>query len=214
MSFGDPNNPYGQPPQQPPATPGYGYPQQAPPGIPPQGYGYPQQPGYPGYPGGNQMLPQSMPGLLVTARVFLFIISAVQIIGGLAWLYIAAIASDVSDAADDLSSSSDDPFGAIGEGGDVAAGFLVFIALIVLGFAALSIVLGVKFSKGGQGIRITTVVYGALGTIVGLISLFVGLDSGLATAVIFPLLWVGFGVVITAAPVVASGTAWFARPRY
>ncbi|MET7286060.1 RDD family protein [Streptomyces sp. NPDC005573] len=49
MSFGSPNNPYGQPqdPQQ-----GYGYPQapQAPQGIPPQqGYGYPQQ-GYGGYP--------------------------------------------------------------------------------------------------------------------------------------------------------------------
>ncbi|WP_330459392.1 RDD family protein [Streptomyces sp. NBC_00820] len=45
MSFGSPNNPYGQPqdPQQ-----AYGYPQ-APQGIPPQqGYGYPQQPGFPG----------------------------------------------------------------------------------------------------------------------------------------------------------------------
>ncbi|GGX33826.1 hypothetical protein ACF063_33535 [Streptomyces chartreusis] len=214
MSYGDPNNPYGPPPQQPPAAPGYGYPQQAP-GVPPQqGYGYPQQPGYPGYPGGNQMVPQSMPGLLVTARVFLFIISAVQILAGLAWLYVAAIANDVSDAADDLSSSSDDPFSAIGEGGDIAAGVLVLIALIALGLAALSITLGVKFSKGGQGIRITTVVYGALGTIVGIIGLFVGLDSGLATAVIFPLLWVVFGGIITAAPVVASGTAWFNRPRY
>ncbi|MER6083696.1 RDD family protein [Streptomyces sp. NPDC013157] len=61
MSFGAPNNPYGQPqdPQQ--GQPGYGYPQQpgyqqAPQGVPPQqGYGYPQQPGYPqqggyGYP--------------------------------------------------------------------------------------------------------------------------------------------------------------------
>ncbi|MEU3777751.1 RDD family protein [Streptomyces sp. NPDC032472] len=38
MSFGDPNNPYGQqPPQGQP-----GYPQQAPQGVPPQ-YGYPQQ---------------------------------------------------------------------------------------------------------------------------------------------------------------------------
>ncbi|MFC8240844.1 hypothetical protein [Streptomyces chartreusis] len=215
MSFGDPNNPYGPPPQQPPAAPGYGYPQQAPPGVPPQqGYGYPQQPAYPGYPGGNQMVPQSMPGLLVTARVFLFIISAVQILAGLAWLYVAAIANDVSDAADDLSSTSDDPFSAIGEGGDIAAGVLVLIALIALGLAALSITLGVKFSKGGQGIRITTVVYGALGTIVGVIGLFVGLDSGLATAVIFPLLWVVFGGIITAAPVVPSGTAWFNRPRY
>ncbi|MFJ8312615.1 MULTISPECIES: RDD family protein [unclassified Streptomyces] len=69
MSFGDPNNPYGQQPQQPQpgnpygqqqGQPGYGYPQgqQAPQGIPPQGYGYPQQggPAYPqaplGYSGG------------------------------------------------------------------------------------------------------------------------------------------------------------------
>ncbi|MFM9369435.1 RDD family protein [Streptomyces sp. Da 82-17] len=67
MSFGDPNNPYGQQPQQPQqggqpygypqqpqGQPGYGYPQQAPQGVPPQqGYGYPQQQpqaGYPGYP--------------------------------------------------------------------------------------------------------------------------------------------------------------------
>ncbi|NBE55436.1 RDD family protein [Streptomyces boluensis] len=74
MSFGDPNNPYGQQPQQPQqpqggqpygypqqpqGQPGYGYPQQAPQGVPPQqGYGYPQQqqggyPGYPQGPGGN-----------------------------------------------------------------------------------------------------------------------------------------------------------------
>ncbi|MCT9089390.1 RDD family protein [Streptomyces sp. ASQP_92] len=65
MSFGDPNNPYGQQPQQPQqppqggpygqqqGQPGYGYPQgqQAPQGVPQQGYGYPQQPGQaPGQP--------------------------------------------------------------------------------------------------------------------------------------------------------------------
>ncbi|MEV0979236.1 hypothetical protein [Streptomyces sp. NPDC049915] len=217
MSFGDPNNPYGPPPQQPPATgPGYGYPQQAPPqpGVPPQGYGYPQQPAYPGYPGGNAMVPQSMPGLLVTARVFLYIISAVQILAGLAWLYVAAFVNDVSDAASDLDSSSDDPFSSLGDAGNMAAGVIVVLALIALGLATLSIVLGVKFGKGGQGVRITTVIYGALGTIVGLLMLFVGLDTGMASAVIFPLLWVVFGGIITAAPVVPSGTAWFNRPRY
>ncbi|WP_369261429.1 hypothetical protein [Streptomyces sp. R35] len=217
MSFGDPNNPYGQPPQQPPAAPpaapGYGYPA-APPGVPPQGYGYPQQPAYPGYPGGNQMLPQTMPGLLVTARVFLFLISAVQILAALGWFYFAAIANDVSNAADSYSSSSDDPFGAFGDGAGIASGVLVVIGLIAAALATLSITLGVKFGKGGQGVRITTVVYGALGGVIGLISLFVGLDSGLATAVIFPLIWVTFAAIITAAPVVPSGTAWFARPRY
>ncbi|WP_255954106.1 RDD family protein [Streptomyces odontomachi] len=62
MSFGDPNNPYGQQPQQPQQPPGgqpnYGYPQQ-PQGQPGQpGYGYPQQPqGQPGY-----GYPQQQPG--------------------------------------------------------------------------------------------------------------------------------------------------------
>ncbi|MEU3725557.1 RDD family protein [Streptomyces sp. NPDC031705] len=60
MSFGDPNNPYGQ--QQPPqGQPGYGYPQQAPQGVPPQGqpgYGYPQQ-GQPPY-----GVPPQAPGTL------------------------------------------------------------------------------------------------------------------------------------------------------
>ncbi|KPI04335.1 RDD domain containing protein [Actinobacteria bacterium OK074] len=63
MSFGAPNNPYGDPqqPQQPgygqaPQPQGYGYPQQGAPqgGVPPQGYGYPPQGAVPpqgyGYP--------------------------------------------------------------------------------------------------------------------------------------------------------------------
>ncbi|MFI0965335.1 hypothetical protein ACH4S8_28640 [Streptomyces sp. NPDC021080] len=216
MSFGDPNNPYGPPPQQPPAAPPaapvYGYPQ-APPSVPPQGYGYPQQPAYPGYPGGN-MMPQSMPGLLMTARVFLFIISAVQILGALAWFYVAAFVSDVGDAADRYSTSSDDPFNTFSDGAGAASGLIVLLALIATGLAVLSITLGVKFSKGGQGVRITTVIYGALGGIVGLLALFAGLDSGLASAILFPLIWVVFAAIITAAPVVPSGTAWFNRPRY
>ncbi|MEU5956918.1 hypothetical protein [Streptomyces sp. NPDC047525] len=207
MSYGDPNNPYGQPPQQPPAAPGYGYPQ-APPGVPPQqGYGYPQQPAYPGYPGGN-MMQQSMPGLLVTARVFLFLISAVQILFAIIYLYVGAIASDAGDSGEDLGLSG------MGEAGDAVAGIAIIGALIAAALAVLSITLGVKFSRGGQGVRITTVVYGALGGIVGLIGLFVGLDSGLATAIIGPLIWVTFAVIITIAPVVPSGTAWFNRPRY
>ncbi|MDQ8704260.1 RDD family protein [Streptomyces sp. LHD-70] len=98
MSFGDPNNPYGQQPQQPQqggqpygypqqpqGQPGYGYPQQAPQGVPPQqGYGYPQQPGYPqqqaGYPGHPQQMYGGAPqyahwglragGLIVDGLVF------------------------------------------------------------------------------------------------------------------------------------------------
>ncbi|MEV0112228.1 hypothetical protein AB0H77_03070 [Streptomyces sp. NPDC050844] len=208
MSYGDPNNPYGQPPQQPPAAPGYGYPQQAPPGVPPQqGYGYPQQPAYPGYPGGN-MMPQTMPGLLVTARVFLFLISAVQILVAIIYLYAGAVASDAGDSAEDLGLSG------MGDVGDDVAAIAIIAALVAAALATLSITLGVKFGRGGQGVRITTVVYGALGGIVGLIGLFIGLDTGFATAIIGPLIWVTFAAIITIAPVVPSGTAWFARPRY
>ncbi|MFI9047810.1 RDD family protein [Streptomyces sp. NPDC053427] len=90
MSFGDPNNPYGQQPPQAPygapqqpgvppqGQPGYGYPQQQVPPQQPYGapqqpaqYGYPQQqaaPGY-GYPGQPGM--PGMPGALASwgARV-------------------------------------------------------------------------------------------------------------------------------------------------
>lgn len=61
MSFGDPNNPYGQ--QQPPqGQPGY--PQQAPQGVPPQ-YGYPQQPpmGVPPQQPYGAYPPAGMPGM-------------------------------------------------------------------------------------------------------------------------------------------------------
>ncbi|MFJ9338243.1 RDD family protein [Streptomyces sp. NPDC101733] len=74
MSFGDPNNPYGQQPQNPQGQnpqgqqPGYGYPQQAPQGVPPQGgYGYPQQPGQAPY---GAMPPQA-PGTLQANNGFI-----------------------------------------------------------------------------------------------------------------------------------------------
>ncbi|MFD8548298.1 RDD family protein [Streptomyces sp. NPDC059649] len=76
MSFGDPNNPYGQPPQAPQAPygqqppvppqggPGYGYPQQ--PQAPQQPYGYPQQgqvPPQQPYGGYPQQAGYAMPGM-------------------------------------------------------------------------------------------------------------------------------------------------------
>ncbi|MEU0968815.1 RDD family protein [Streptomyces sp. NPDC005917] len=119
MSFGAPNNPYGQPqdPQQ--GQPGYGYPQQgqpgyqqAPQGVPPQqGYGYPQQqPGYPqqggyGYPQqgygatppyanwGQRFLGTLVDGLVYLVPYILVIVGkdtpALSAIGGLALLGLA-----------------------------------------------------------------------------------------------------------------------------
>ncbi|MEY2245688.1 hypothetical protein ACN6K9_003923 [Streptomyces sp. SAS_267] len=211
MSFGDPNNPYGPPPQQPPAAPpgapGYGYPQ-APPSVPPQGYGYPQQPAYPGYPGGT-MMPQTMPGLMTTARVLLYIVAGVQILIGIFAIFGAATINDASNAGEDTFGSNG--FSDIGHD---SAGIIFVIALLFLGLAGLSITLGVKFTRGGQGIRITTMVYGILGSLFGVLVLISAANANSSAALVWALLWIGFGGVMAAAMIAPSGVAWFNRPRY
>ncbi|MGW1727161.1 hypothetical protein ACWCQK_30100 [Streptomyces sp. NPDC002306] len=207
MSFGDPNNPYGQPPQQPPAAPGYGYPQQ-PPGVPPQqGYGYPQQ-GYPGYPGVNA-LPQTMPGLMMTARVLLYIVAAVQILIGIFSIFGAATLNDASNSGEDA--FGDNGFSDIGH---ASAGIIFVVAVLFLALAGLSITLGVKFARGGQGIRITTMIYGILGALFGVLILIGAADAGSSAALVWALLWIGFGGIMAAAMIAPSGSAWFNRPRY
>ncbi|WP_329380420.1 hypothetical protein OG625_14885 [Streptomyces sp. NBC_01351] len=200
MSFGDPNNPYGQQPQAPQGQPGYGYPQQAPQGIPPQGgYAYPQQgapQGYPAGPGGYQGMPMQMPGLLKTSRVLLFIIGGLQIIGGL-FMGLGAAALSGSDST--------------GAAGDVVGGVLVIIGLVVLALGGLAIFLGVKFAKGGNGIRITTIIYGGL-SVLGSLANFTNTETagGPAGGVV----GLAIGGIILASVVTADGAAWFKRPRY
>ncbi|MFI6344518.1 hypothetical protein [Streptomyces sp. NPDC050560] len=208
MSFGDPNNPWGQPPQQPPPQhPPY----QQPMGPPGYGYGYPQQPMYPGYPGGTMMQPV-MPGLVTTARVLLFIIAAVQVIAGIFMVFAAATVNDASNAAD---STFDNDFGNdFADIGHESAGIILVIGLVFLAFCALSITLGAKFGRGAQGVRITTLVYGILGTVLGVLALVGAADSGSSVALVWSLLWIAFGGLIAAAMITRAGAAWFNRPRY
>jgi hypothetical protein len=186
MSFGDPNNPYGQPQGQ-PQQPGYGYPQQ----------GQPQQPGY-GYPYGAggfpQAAPTSMPGLMTAARVLLFIIGGLQVLVGI----IAGIAiAAASDAVDSDAAS-----------GLAGLGFIMVFILLV--FAGLAIFLGVKFSTGGTAIRVITIVYASL-MILGSLANF---TSGQATGVVGGLVSLAIGGIILAAMVNSQASAWFNRPRY
>ena len=211
MSFGDPNNPYGPPPQapqgqpgyppQPPQgqpQPGYGYPQGAAPQQPPA-YGYPQgQPAYPGYPGGN-MMPMEMPGLMKTARVFLFILAGFDILFGL-------IAGVAVGAMQDVSNGVGS-----GDSTDALAGLGFLMAAILVGLGALSIFLGVKFKNGGSGIRITTIVYAAL-MILGSIYNIVAGGSGSAT--FGGLISLAIAGIILASMVNSQASAWFNRPRY
>jgi hypothetical protein len=203
MSFGDPNNPYGPPPQgqpgyppqQPQGQPGYGYPQQ--PQAP--GYGYPQgQPAYPGYPGGA-MMPMEMPGLMKTARVFLFILAGFQILGGLfAGIAVGAL-QDVSNGV----GSGDDT--------DTLAGLGFLLAALFLGLGALSIFLGVKFKNGGSGIRITTIVYASLMILGGIVNMVNGANG---SATFGGLISLAIAGIILASMVNSAASAWFNRPRY
>ncbi|MFD5552984.1 hypothetical protein ACFWIA_03990 [Streptomyces sp. NPDC127068] len=219
MSYGDSHNPYGQPPpQQPgygqppqapqaPQGPGYGYPQQQPYGQPapaPQpGYAYPQapQPVYPAYPGGmgGAGMPMSMPGLMVTARVLLFVLSGFQILAGL-------IVGLTVGAAQDLSNTAGS-----GEETDFVAGFGFVLAALLIGLGALSIVLGVKLAKGGTGIRVTTIVYASLMVVGGLANIVNGQGGTATFGGVVTLVIAG---IIMAAMVNGQASAWFNRPRH
>ncbi|MEU2391122.1 hypothetical protein [Streptomyces sp. NPDC007369] len=208
MSFGDPNNPYGQQPQ---GQPGYGYPQQAPQGYPQQpqqgGYAYPQQPqqagyAYPAGPGGYPGMPMQMPGLLKTARVFLYIIAGIQLLVGVFALLGAAFVS----SSDSLGSSS---------AGDAAAGLIAVVALVSIAFAIWAIVLAAKFAKGGNGVRITTIVYSVL-FILSSLGNFANLAGSQANgaSVVGGVVGLAVGVLILVAAVNKDTVAWFNRPRY
>ncbi|MER7766323.1 hypothetical protein [Kitasatospora sp. NPDC096140] len=199
----DPNNPYGQPP----AAPGYGYPQQAPPAA----YGYPQQP--PAYGYAPVAPPRSMPGLVMTARVLLFVVGGVQVLLTGLLLIVAASAKTV---ANQHSTSSDTAIF-----GNAAAGVLLVLGILYLLASVLSITLGVKFGKGGPATRITTIVYGSVALLLGAlvtISAITGSTqaqaAGSGFGVVVGVLWIGICVLWIVAMSTREGVDWFNRPRY
>ncbi|WP_200301883.1 hypothetical protein [Streptomyces adelaidensis] len=195
MSYGDPNNPYGQPQQQPqqPPAPGYGYPQQTPPQQP--GYGYPTAPpvsqGYGGYPNA----PETMPSTVNAARIMLWVIVGLQAIGVL--LYgIGAVG--VSAASD----STEDP--ALAEAlGNIPVGQMVAIAIFATAWLVYAIMLAVKFKSGGNGVRVAALVFGIITAVLGVFPFFL---IGLVHLVL--------GILIAVFTGNANGKAWFNRPRY
>ncbi|MFJ3271663.1 hypothetical protein [Streptomyces sp. NPDC086776] len=203
MSNGDPNNPYGQQPggqpgygypQQAPqgGQPGYGYPQQAPQSVPQQGYGYPQappvQPGY-GFPGA----PIEMPGITKAARIFLFVIVACQVIVAGLYAYTLSQFDKVTDGS--TAGSDTEMFANVGKG---VLGFLIVLALV---FAALGVILALKYSNGGNAVRTCSIVYGSFAVISGLFTIPVGLIT-LIMAVL---------LIVFAAK--SASAQWFQRPR-
>ncbi|MFF4469299.1 hypothetical protein ACFYZ3_07035 [Streptomyces sp. NPDC001599] len=192
MSFGDPNNPYGPP--QGGQQPNYGYPQQQPQGQP--GYGYPQAPpvsaGY-GYPAA----PTSMPGTVSAARVMLWIIFGLQLVG-VALFAISAVG--VAAAKNDEELKDDAAFQQLA---DYSSGMLWGLVAFALVWGVLSLVLAIKVGNGGNGVRIGTMVFAIITAILGLYPFIV---VGLVHTVLAILVAVFVGN--------ANGSAWYKRPRY
>ncbi|MDF6044379.1 hypothetical protein LRD69_20010 [Streptomyces sp. JH14] len=196
MSFGDPNNPYGQ---QQGGQPGYGYPQQAPQGVPQQGYGYPQAPPVqqfgPGFGG-----PLEMPGGVKAARVMLYVIAGFQLIGAILFV-LSAVA--VNAAKNDATLKDDVQFQQLA---DYSGGALWGLSVLVLLWGVLAVFLAAKFGKGGNGIRVTAIVFGSITALLGIYPFIV---VGLVHTVLSILI-----IVFVAR---ADGSAWFNRqqqPQY
>ncbi|MGW2016186.1 hypothetical protein [Streptomyces sp. NPDC001927] len=192
MSFGEPNNPYGQQPQG--QQPGYGYPQQQPGQQP--GYGYPQAPpiqqpyGAGGYPG----MAMEMPGGVKSARVILWIVSGLNVIGALAIIAMSfAIEGELERSG--ASSADAEMFADLGQG--VLIGLGIFSAII----GVLGMVLAAKFKTGGSGVRVCTIVYASFMVLFSIFSLPAGIIS------------LVLGILIIVFVAKADGAAWFNRQK-
>ncbi|MER8072717.1 proline-rich domain-containing protein [Streptomyces sp. NPDC094034] len=199
MSFGDPNNPYGQQPPpgsgQPQGQPGYGYPQ----GQPQQpGYGYPQAPpvqpyGGGGFPGG----PTEMPGGVKAARVMLWVISGLCLIGTL--IFFGAAAS-LNAAKDNETLQSDSQFQDLV---DQSSGVLYALGALALVWLVLSAVLATKVKNGGNGVRVTLIVFGVVTAILAIYPFTV-----------FGIVHLVLAILIAVFAGKSDGAAWFQRPRH
>ncbi|MFI8961301.1 hypothetical protein ACIGO8_04225 [Streptomyces sp. NPDC053493] len=196
MSFGDPNNPYGQQQGQ---QPGYGYPQQAPQGVPPQGqagYGYPAAPPVSGY-GAGPGVPLTMPGTIKAARVMLWVIAGLQVVG-LALLFLGVAA--VEKIKDDPELKGQEGFDAITK---FSSGVIYALIVVAVLFLAGAIWGAVQCGKGGSGARVGLIVLSSL-TIV--FSLYPWFPLSLVHLVL--------GILILVFVAKSDGAAWFKRPRY
>ncbi|WP_336051277.1 hypothetical protein [Streptomyces sp. CA2R101] len=191
MSY-PPQNPYGPPPGQ---QPQYGYPQQQP--------QQPQQPSpYGSYAGGGQMpgmqpqYPVAMPGGVKAARVLMYVLAGLNLIG-----LIGAVfgLGSVSKAAHQTTSyTSPDTTSML----SVGKGILIFVIVLIVIFSAIAITLALQCANGGKGVRTGAIIFG-VGTI--LVSLLT-FPFGLVHTVL--------GILVIAFMAKDESNYWFNRPRY
>ncbi|MEU0441531.1 hypothetical protein ABZ202_17475 [Streptomyces sp. NPDC006186] len=191
MSFGDPNNPYGQPPQQ-PAAPGYGQPQQ------PAGYGYPAAPPAQ-QPYGMAPVLTQMPGITRAAQIMLGLVAlAHAVIAGL-YVYTLSIWDETMREAGVSGDAEAERFA------DIGKGFVVFLLGLAAVFALLGVILLLQYAKGGNAVRVCSIVYGSFAIVTGIV-MIAAWGLGLIIMVVAILL-----IVFAARRPSAD---WFRRARY
>ncbi|MEU7255520.1 hypothetical protein AB0B21_06895 [Streptomyces rimosus] len=190
-------NPYGPPQGQPqgPPQPQYGYPQQQP--MQSQPYApFPAGPtgpaGMPGIPAPNQM-----PSGVKAARVMLFLLAASGVIG----IILMTIGlNELSSASSQYGGLGGDTRGML----NVGKGAMIFIMILQAAYAAVALILGLQYAKGGNGIRIGTIVFGS-------VSILCSIPFAFAVYGI-PSFVMSILIIVFAAK--QDGQAWFTRPRY
>ncbi|MEU3447039.1 hypothetical protein AB0H29_07400 [Streptomyces thermolilacinus] len=194
MSFGDPNNPYGQQqPAQPgygqqPAQPGYGQPAQP-------GYGYPQAPAYDG--GYAAAAPMEMPSGAKAGRIFVWVIIALQLVFAIyAFSQMGAVEEAVNQSNSGLSGSDAEL------ASDIGKGVIVIFAVFALVFAALGLVIALKWAKGGSAVRTCAIVWAAFAIVGGIFQIPIGLGTML------------FAILLIVFAAKGDTAAWFKRPRH
>ncbi|MET7816588.1 hypothetical protein ABZT26_37865 [Streptomyces sp. NPDC005395] len=197
MSFGDPNNPYGPP--QGGQQPNYGYPQQQPQQGQP-GYGYPaappvQQP----YGGGYGPGPTQIPGITRAAQIMLAVIAAAHLIVAAVYAYTLSEWDKTMLEAGVTGDAEAERFA------DLGKGVVVFFLALAAVYAVLGLVLVLQYAKGGNAVRVCSIVYGSLAIVTG----------------IFTLALYGLGLVIMIVSILLivfaakrASAEWFKRPRY
>ncbi|MFH9421212.1 hypothetical protein [Streptomyces sp. NPDC017529] len=190
-------NPYGPPQGQPqgPPQPQYGYPQQQP--MQQQPYApFPAGPvgpgGMPGIPAPNQM-----PGSIKAARVMLYVLAVTGVIG---IIMMTVGLNKLSSTSSQYSGLGGDTEGLLNAG----KGMMVFCMILMAAYAAVALVLALQYSKGANGIRIGTIIFGA-------VSILCSIPFAIAIYGI-PNFVMSILIIVFAAK--QDGQAWFTRPRY
>ncbi|MCX5398945.1 hypothetical protein [Streptomyces sp. NBC_00102] len=181
-----------------------------PPSYPPR----PRTASGPGY-GRQQYVPgdPEMPQRVRTARIVLFVLSGLLIVLGLAALAQAELAQSVFDT--DSGSSGLWPPSALAEEQAASARVVVAQAGMIWAavYAAVALVLALRFGAGGKPLRIGTIVYGAWHGVVGAFTIGFATAASSASTVLSSLVGVTAGVLLIVLMAHRDGVAWFGRPR-